>query len=182
MIIEFIKAAFIAGIPVALTSYLLAWWALKNNYFGTIDGVGVKGLEQEVKRLTKARKKKKGKDEPAEPNPPKMNPVHNKWLSFGGGFYGVVALLTYALVELNEVRDFISNLGGLTQWLSNISIDTIINFLIDSLKNFVIAISWPWYWMTEISSRQPWIWFLVAYGAYWAGTRFALQRFISSRN
>ena len=182
MIAELFKALIAAGIPVAVSSYLLAWWALKNRYFGSVDSI--KGLEKEIKRISKAKsnnkKNKKDKKNASDVDelPPrhKMNPVHNKWLSFGGGFYGVVALLTYTVVELGEVRDFVSNLGGFFQMLSNLSIDLIINFVIDSVMNFVIAIAWPFYWINEISSAHIWVWFIAAYAGYWAGTRFALHQ------
>jgi hypothetical protein len=180
MIAEFFRALFSAGIPVAVTSYLLAWWALKNGYFGRVDSV--KGLEKEVKRLTSKKsekEKKRLKNAEAgyvEPARHKMNPIHNKWLSFGGGFYGVVALMTYAVIELGEVRDFVANLGGFFQMLSSLSFALIINFLIDSFMNFIWAIAWPGYWLSEVSSNDIWIWFLVAYAGYWAGTRYALHR------
>jgi hypothetical protein len=190
MIGEFFRALFSAGIPVAVTSYLLAWWALKNGYFERADSV--KGLEKEVKRLTgkKSKKdKKRSKNtaasdpernstefEKAEPIRHKMNPVHNKWLSFGGGFYGVVALMTYGVIELGEVRDFIANLGGFFQMLSNLSLNLIIGFLVNSFMNFFWAMAWPAYWLSEISSNDIWLWFLLAYGGYWAGTRYALHR------
>jgi hypothetical protein len=190
MIAEFFRALFSAGIPVAVTSYLLAWWALKNGYFERADSV--KGLEQEVKRLTgkKSRKDRKrlkklaasdpeyadSGQEKQQPGRHKMNPVHNKWLSFGGGFYGVVALITYTVIELGEIRDFIVNLGGFFQMLSNLSLNLIIGFIVNSFMNFFWAIAWPAYWLSEISSSHIWIWFLLAYGGYWAGTRYALHR------
>jgi hypothetical protein len=186
MITEFFRALFLAGVPVAVISYLLAWWALKNGYFGRADSV--KGWEQEVKRLSgrKSRKERKRAKKDgtgqAESARPRMNPVHNKWLSFGGGFYGVVALATYAVVELQEVRDFIANLGGFFQMLSNLSLNLVIDLLINSFMNFFWAIAWPAYWLSEISSNHIWIWFLLAYAGYWAGTRLALQRAESPSN
>jgi len=166
-----------------LCSYLLAWWAMKHNYLGEVSDV--KGFETEVKRLSKARssakkkkkkKKKNGEVIIASENPHKMNPVHNKWLSFGGGFYGLVGLLTYIRVELREIADFISNLGGFLAMLSNITFDLIIRLLIDSIMNFVAAIAWPAYWLNEIQSEHIWIWFVVAYLSYLGGTRYALHR------
>lgn len=185
MIAEFFRALFSAGIPVAVGSYLLAWWALKHGYFARADSV--KGWEKEIKRLTGKKSKKDKKrskiPEDAQPEPDntqparhKMNPVHNKWLSFGGGFYGVIAFMTYAVIELGEVRDFVANLGGFFQMLSNISLDLIIRLLIDSFMNFFWAMAWPAYWLSEISSSHIWIWFLLAYAGYWAGTRYALHR------
>ena len=177
MIVELFKALIAAGIPVGVGSYLLTWWAMKHQYFGSVDSI--KGLEKEVKRISKTKSGRKNKKvsggNEAAPRPV-MNPVHNKWLSFGGGFYGVVALLTYIVVELAEVRDFMANLGGFFQMLSNLSIDLLIGFIIDSVMNFVTAIAWPFYWINEIRSSHIWTWFVAAYAGYWAGTRFALHQ------
>jgi hypothetical protein len=179
MFTEFFRALFTAGIPIALASYLLAWWALKNNYLGAVKDV--KGLEKEFKRLSKAKskgKKKAEKDhnpEDAE-NIKNMSLAHKKWFSFGGGFYGVVALVTYIVVELFEIRDFIANFGGLIALISNITVDLFINLIIDSFMNFVLAIAWPMYWLNEIDSQYIWIWFAVAYLGYWSGIRFALHQ------
>jgi hypothetical protein len=105
-----------------------------------------------------------------------MNPVHNKWLRFGGGFYGVVGLLTYAVVELGEIRDFFTQFDGLASLISDISVDLFIGLFIDSIKNFVVAIAWPIYWLSDIRSDHIWIWFVVAYLSYWAGSRYALHK------
>jgi len=179
MISEFLRALFSAGVPVGISSFLLTWWALRNDYFGKVEDI--KGFEKEVKRLTKSKSRKKSKNgksslDDDDPPRPALNPVHNKWLSFGGGFYGVVALLTYVVIELGEVRDFISNLGGLFNLLANISVDLIVGFIVDSFTNFIKALAWPYFWIMEINSHHIWIWFLAAYSGYWAGTRLALHR------
>ena len=106
-----------------------------------------------------------------------MNPVHNKWLAFGGGFYGVVGLLTYLVVELGEISDFITGFDGFLSFFSNISLGLFIGLFIDSIVNFVVAIAWPAYWLSDINSDYIWMWFVAAYAGYWAGTRFALSRF-----
>jgi hypothetical protein len=176
MIAEIFRALLKAGIPVAISSYLLVWWALKNNYLGAVGDL--KALEKEVKRLSKTKsnsKKKDVKDSDAL-DMHKMSPVHNKWLSFGGGFYGVVGLLTYAVVELGEIRDFFASFGGLSSLISDISLDLFIGLFIDSLKNFIVAIAWPVYWMSDIRSDYIWIWFVVAYVSYWGGSRYALHQ------
>lgn len=155
---------------------------MKQRYFGDISDI--RGYEKEVKRLGKAKSGKKAdrkEREISEPLPA-LNPVHKKWVSFGGGFYGVVALLTYAVIELAEVREFVANLGGFFKILSNISINLLIDFLIDSFMNFIMAIAWPWYWITEFRPNDVWIWFLVAYAGYWGGTRLALQQAVRARS
>ena len=163
MIETFFSAVLKAGIPVALASYGLIWWALKNDYLESV--FSVKELEKEVKRQTKDKEAKL-----------KADRVHSKWLAFGGGFYGVVGLLTYAVVELGEIRDFFLQFEGIGAFISNISIEMFIGLFIEAFMNFVIAIAWPIYWLTEIRGGHVWIWFGMAYGGYWSGTRLALRQ------
>lgn len=92
----------------------------------------------------------------------------NKWLSFGGGFYGLVAVLTYIIVEAQEIFDLLSMPSGSEGIFSGISIGMLINFFIDSLMNFITAISWPVYWMNT-GNAPFWQWFLAAYGGYFVG-------------
>ncbi|MBT8049463.1 MAG: hypothetical protein HKN57_14870 [Xanthomonadales bacterium] len=163
MISEFFIALVKAGLPVGLASYGLVWWALRNDYLSPAGTI--KSFEQEAKKRRKDKNRKKEGDT-----------LHRKWLAFGGGFYGVVGLLTYALVELREIRDFVAQLGGFMELIRNISFDLFVELFIDALQNFIVAIAWPAFWLGEIRSNHIWIWFLVAYGAYWAGTQLALRQ------
>ena len=171
MILEFIKAAFLAGIPVAAVSFGLVWWALRSEYLTSTTSL--KDLEKEVSLLSKAQSKKKKKKENL-PEPKKLNPVHNKWLKFGGGFYGAVALMTFMVIETGEVFSFLANFTENFSF-SKLGIDMAIRFLIDSFMNFITAIAWPWYWIQEIQTDHIWVWFLAAYGGYWLGARAAIQ-------
>lgn len=164
MVETIIVAAFKAGLPVALASYALIWWALRNEYLDSV--VDVSELEEQIKLQRKDKKNRK-----------KHDPVHNKWLAFGGGFYGVVAMLTYIVVELGEIRDFFLNFESISAFFSGISFDMLIELVIDSFMNFILAIAWPWYWLGETAGPHIWIWFAMAYGGYWAGTRLALRQF-----
>lgn len=163
MIQEILIAMFKVGLPIGLASYGLTWWALKNDYISEV--ASVKGFEQAVKKRRKDKELKKEGDR-----------VHRKWLAFGGGFYGVVGLLTYVVVELAEIRDFIMQLGGIAELIRNLSFDLIIRLFIDAIMNFVVAIAWPAYWLSEIQSDHIWVWFLVAYGGYWVGSRMAIRK------
>jgi hypothetical protein len=161
-------AAFKAGIPVALASYALSWWALRNDYLDSV--IDMDELEKQVKLQSKDKKNRK-----------KTDPVHNKWLAFGGGFYGVVAMLTYIVVELGEVREFFLQFESISAFLSGISFGLLIELVIDSFMNFILAIAWPWYWLDDISGPHIWVWFAVAYGGYWAGTRLALRQHVEQK-
>lgn len=175
MIAEFIKAFFVAGVPVGVVSFLLVWWALRAGYFERVTRI--KEMEKHVKRLSK---EYKGKNKPAEDTgvqaeKKKFNPVHNKWLTFGGGFYGVAALMTFAIIEIGEIGDFFAQFNDNVSKLAQLEISMLIGFIIDSFMNFIIAIAWPLYWVSEIGGGSIWIWVLAAYAGYWLGARLALR-------
>jgi hypothetical protein len=190
MLRELIRALLQAGLPVAAASYALVWWALKNNYLENASGLG--DVEREFKRLSKEQKKsrKSGgnalsrntrkllgtEPEGKEEQPGRMNPVHNKWLAFGGGFYGIVALLTYAVVELGEIRDFVARYDGFFSMISQFSLDMLIEVVINAFVNFIVAIAWPVYWLGDIAGNYFWVWLAVAYAGYWLGCNLALRQ------
>ena len=53
----------------------------------------------------------------------------------------------------------------------------LIGLLVEALRNFILAIAWPAYWLSSIHTGHAWLWFLAAYAGYWAGARLALRRF-----
>jgi hypothetical protein len=188
MLWELIRAMFLAGVPVALASYLLVWWSLRRGYLGPAGSV--RDMEKSMKALSKkrrqARKQRKaarkgGKEAPDVEGigtaDDRIDPVHKKWLAFGGGFYGIVGLLTYAVVEVGELRDFFQGFESIAALLAQFGFDMLVNLLIDAVMNFVVAIAWPMYWMSEIQMKEAWIWFGAAYFGYWAGVKGALRRF-----
>ncbi len=172
MVYEFFRAAFLAGLPVGIVSYLLIWYALRSKYLQPTRNL--KSLEKEVSQLSKARSKKKKDKDPEGPERPRLNPVHNKWLRFGGGFYGVVALMTFVIIEANEIISFFGAFTETLAGLADFDVGMIIRFIIDSMMNFVTAIAWPMYWISEIDMERIWLWFLAAYGGYWLGSKMAI--------
>ena len=94
-------------------------------------------------------------------------------MSFGGGYYGIVALITYAVVEFAEVRSFLANFEGIAHFIETIGIEMLIDFFINSIMNFVAAIGWPAYWIAEVDRANIWIWFLASYLGYSLGNHFA---------
>lgn len=175
MIGEFVRAFFIAGLPVGIVSFLLLWWGVRREYFDSLAGVD--DLDREIKRMSKERKqakKRKGETDDGFPvRVKKLNPIHNKWLTFGGGFYGVVALITFAVVEFWEIVGFMAELEENLSRFSQLNADILASLIVNSFQNFITAITWPLYWMDEIHG-EFWIWFLTAYLGYWLGARFAI--------
>ena len=97
------------------------------------------------------------------------NMIMSKWMAFGGGFYGVIAVLTYVVVEFWELVDFFTSESTLWSTLTNIGVGDVVNLFVNSLMNFITAIAWPAYWLKKIDPYPVWVWFLVAYAGYTAG-------------
>ena len=153
------------ALPIAALSYLLFHWSIKS---GRLTKTGDhKAHRAQLKALKKTTKEKKTKT---------GNPVHNKWLKFGGGFYGVVALWTFAVVEMTEVFQFFMNFTSVTEMAMNISPNLVIGFFINSLMNFITAIAWPAYWLDEFDSGLILLWLIAAYAGYAIGRNIARRQ------
>ena len=134
------------------------------------DDPEVTGLVTKDFKYDKATKKKKSKA--IKKNFSATGVLTSKWVQFGGGFYGLVAVLTYIVVEAKEVIDLFSSETGIMDAISSIGFGTLIKFLLESLMNFITAITWPVFWMGE-GDAPFWQWFLVAYAGYFIGQSFA---------
>ena len=172
---DFFVAVGKVGFPMMALSFAVIWWALHR---GRVRGESVGELQKSLQALgarRKGKKAKKDKDgletEPAQ-EPEKLDPVLDKWFAFGGGFYGLVALYTWLLIEWDEAWGFITGLGALVlSFDPGTLISLVVNFFIESLMNFVAAIAWPAYWIG--AAGNPWVWVIVAYGGYWLGIQAA---------
>jgi len=148
-----------AFVGTGLISFLLFFLLLKQGKGDSVsiiegkDKAGMKRLKQELKkeRLTP------------------QNVLMSKWVAFGGGFYGVMAVLTYIIVEFLEVVDFLSSEASLLETISSLSIRDFVDLFINSIMNFVTAITWPVYWMKNTEGYAIWVWFVVVYLGYSCG-------------
>ena len=107
-----------AAVPLFLLSFLLVFWAIKHDYISTEDG------DVDLKKFKKIAKQNKEK--------PKVNPIHKKWIFFGGGFYGLMAFITYVHVEFLEIADFIAAYTTFAHFVEQITIGAVIKLIIDS--------------------------------------------------
>jgi len=175
-LIEVIWALGLVGVPIALFTLAMVWWALQRGHFKeTLD---TRALEREIKALSRNNKKNKKNKTEVSAN---QHPVQKKWAQFGGGFYGIVAFFTYLVVEITEIATMIANFGGFIDFLKNIDIGLIINILIEAFTNFITAMIWPLYWLKRIDTDQTWVWFVIAYAGYWVGLKLA-QALIQHRS
>jgi len=166
MTIEIIEAFLKAALPLGALAYLMFRWSLKA---GRLEGAADrKEFKDGMKAMKKNRKAKS------------RNPLHNKWMKFGGGFYGLVGLWTFLVIEALEIYDFANGyegVDGLVDTLSTSSFPGLaIDFFINSIKNFVQAIAWPGYWPDVLQSQNILIWLIAAYGGYWVGMKFARKQ------
>jgi hypothetical protein len=167
LLADLLDAAWRMGLPVALLSFGMVWWALRRGFLK--EEGNLKSLHREIDALRKAQR---GEDAA------RLNPLHAKWFKFGGGFYGITALYTYLLIEWDEILELLGSLGDL---VLRFDISVLISFFIASITNFIGAVTWPLYWMSQSQSGQVWIWFVVAYGGYWLGMSAALRVFGAHR-
>jgi hypothetical protein len=166
---EILWAALLVGAPVAAFTLALVRWALQRGHLKESTDTGA--LRRELKAMSGSRKKKKQKSDTGPPE--KLHPLQKKWAKFGGGFYGVVAFFTYIVIEVREVIDTITHLGGFFDFIASLDLNLIIRMLVQAVLNFVSAMIWPVYWMQRIETHQVWVWFGMAYAGYWCGLKLA---------
>lgn len=163
MIIEILKATLIAALPVFILTYMLVSRAIVSGKLSDFSdnkslGKAMKSMNSDHKKNKKINQNKLGIGETAT----------NKWLFFGGGFYGLMAFGTYVFIEVGEIGAFLLGLIDFTwaQFWSRLSIDLLVNFFINSIMNLVDAFVWFRFWRQEISMQNGWIWLIAAYFGY----------------
>lgn len=165
--LEIIRAIFFAGLPTLMITAIMVFFAFKRGYINSDESVA----QLKVKR----KQAKKDKTEF------KVNFVHNKWLYFGGGYYGLMALTTYAHVEFMEVYEFFRNFSSITNFIDQITFGAIIKLIIDSFLNLIPAFTWFLYWPKIFVMHQGWYWLGASYVGYHIGSYF-INWFITREN
>lgn len=178
-LIEVIWAMLLVGVPIAIFTLALVYWALLRGSFS--ESLDTRALQREIKAMSK---KNKGKNKEAlKENAVEVHPLQKKWAKFGGGFYGIVAFFTYIVVEVLEIINMVKGFGGFFDFLKQLDFNVIIHILVEALTNFISAMIWPVYWMQRIDTDHTWVWFVVAYAGYWVGLKLAqtlIQRRMAS--
>ncbi len=162
---EALRALIIAGLPVCLLTLAMVWWALHRGHF--LETNSIKALKHEIKTMSKSKK------DQAENKTHDL--IHKKWMKFGGGFYGIVSLITWLVIEVSDIIEMVINFGGFWAFLKSIDLDLIIHIFVEAFTNFIAAIIWPVYWMKRIDTSQVWLWFAAAYAGYLLGIKLAQQ-------
>jgi len=169
MYIDLIKAIFYAGLPVGIFTFLMVYYAYHKGYLTSDINIRdvFKDKKNPDKRLSKANKKS-------------LLFLHSKWVTFGGGFYGLVALLTFIYIELEQTFQFLIHVTGLQSFLNLLSLSAIISIIIDSFMNMLRALLWFGYWPDVFDMKNIAIWFITAYIGYRFAANLA-QRYIVHR-
>lgn len=170
MFIEVMRAIFFSAIPVFLVAYFMISHAMLSNRLGRFSDN--KSLQSAMKDMSKKHKQDKKTKTDMKGS---RHLIVNKWLYFGGGFYGLMALMTYVVIEVREIVGFVVNLFDLnwSQLWSSMSIDLLVDLLVQAIMNLVDAFVWFRYWADEIDMRNGWYWLIAAYLGYLLGARIA---------
>lgn len=173
LLIEIFWALLMAGLPIGLFTFALVWWALRGGHFK--ESLDTSALISEMTAMVEVHKKSKRGEKTGQ------HPVQKKWASFGGGFYGVVAFFTYIVIEVQDIAATIMGFGGIGDFLRQLDVGLIVDIFIEALMNFITAVTWPIYWISNIDAAYVWVWFPAAYLGYWQGLKLA-QRVYRKRH
>ena len=184
MVFEILKAVFLGALPVMVFTFLILQWSIRSGRLQAFNGeaslqkqykeqiqaqkTARKAAKKEVgkQRKTMAEKTGNGKNTPLFSKQRGGDIFHGKVMSFGGGFYGTMAVMTYALIELIEVWQFFAKIFGPGSWFENIGIDMLVAFIINSVMNFVAAFLWFNTLTDYLPVGNGWVWLGAAYLGY----------------
>ena len=167
---EVIQIAFLATLPLALITATIYYRSFVKGLFSETECPTA--LKQEIKQKKQERKVEKDKSKRLT-----GSVFHDKWFKFGGGFYGLMAVITYIFVEIGEVYDFFRNFTSIMDFINTVSISMIVQLIIDSIMNLVTAFTWFLYWGEVIDGARNWLWIVGAYLGYMAGVPLAQKYF-----
>jgi len=153
---DVLEAIFVLGLPVAT----LSWFLIRRlRLKGHISADSTVGEKRE--HLTKLKSDWKA-DAPESPGF-----LEQRWMKFGGGFYGITATTTFFMIEAGELWQFLLNLPGTDGLFKGGLIDFIVGVIINQIQNFISAFIWFGYWVDDGDFLL--VWLLVPYGAYLLG-------------
>ena len=167
LISEAFEAIFIAGLPVFLFSFFMVYFSYKKSYLSS--DVPIKNaFNNNSSQLSKENKKN-------------LLFIHSKWVTFGGGFYGLIAVLTFLIIEVSQVLNFWINVTSWKNVADLFSISSLISMFVDSLINMVTAAIWFTYWPNKLQSSHFILWVIIAYFCYRMGAEHAKKYYISKK-
>jgi hypothetical protein len=182
MALEIVRAAFYGALPVAFFTFIILQWSIASGRLNRFKND--ENLHRQYKKHSKAARIPKKETETGleDDKRPLFHKraagdlFHNKITFFGGGFYGTMAVLTYALIEAIEIWQFIVGLAAPSTWIDKIGFDLIIDFLVNSITNLVSAFVWFSTLPEYIVINNGFIWLGASYLGYLAGLRLTASK------
>ena len=162
MVFDGLQAVFELGLPVAGLTWLLFYRLYSR---GEIDrAADRKAIRTNLKQIKKASKESRGRG---------GSVLHNKWMKFGGGFYGVAALWTFIVIEATDLVTTVAGFQGFDAMFEDGILGFIIHAVVNQITNFVNALVWFGYWAGGDTEHSLILWVAIAYAAYVAGLNLA---------
>jgi len=171
MLLEFIKALLSVGVVTGLASFVLFCWSLRAEDQHSEEAASNHNNSQSAHwaRIEKVQRSGLYRAQSAL--------LHKHWAEYGGGFYGLIAVLTLLWVEGHEIIDFLGDFDSLAEFFSSDIISSLISLMVNAIMNAVMAFAWPAYWLAEINSSHVWLWFVAAWLGYLGGKRLAESQY-----
>lgn len=157
---ELLHAIVELGLPVAALSWLLFYRLYKRGELAR--DADHKSIDASLKEIRKTEK---------ESNATSDSLLYEKWMKFGGGFYGVAAAWTLVYIEISGVIGVIVHPSTVTQMFRNGIVDLIVQQITGQVSTLVSAAVWFTWWPDK--GHGPVLWLAVAYVAYIAGLNLA---------
>lgn len=158
---DFMLALVLMGLPLACMSwFMFSWLYLRGDLDRDADP---KALGKSLKSLKKKRNKTDDRYGAGF--------LLEKWGWFGGGFYGLAGLWTFAVTEAVDIWQFVWGFD-VAALIERGPIGLLIDFLLNQLLNLLTALLWFTWWPAD----SMLVWILVAYLAYWGGIELARRQ------
>ncbi len=159
---EYFEAGLKLGLPIMMMSWWVHSWLFRN---GLLDPhASQRETEQEVRKIRKSTKKSEVQY---------GDFWTKKWLKFGGGFYGLTALWTFLVLEIQGLWWLLTNYQSALDILSNGFVYVVVTFIKNQVMSFVQAFSWVVNWGDSGFSL---IWFFSAYLGFYLGMKAAVWK------
>lgn len=187
-IIEAIRAAILATLPVACFTFLTVQWLIASGRLPKFSNAKdlqakFKKIRNETKEAKKKAKQKKqagelekqieGKEkQPFFYKGKGSDLLYGKLMFFGSGFYGTMALFTYLIIEVSEILRFFGKIVDFSNWQFTFSIQFLVDLFINSIMNIVAAFIWFKTLPGYVDVNNGFIWIAAAYLGYLGGVHF----------
>lgn len=178
MIWEIFRSFFIGLVPVGLFTFLIMQWSISSGRMQRFDKD--KDPREQYAEHLKAEKKRRKTEKVKYEYDKDGNWIsgrkggdffHGKIMEFGGGYYGTMAFLCYVIIELGEIFEFLGKILVPGAWFQNLGWQLIIDFLINSIMNFVAALIWFITFADMFEIHHWWLWLGMTYAGYYAGMK-----------